>query len=371
MFLFLIFSKCEPPLGAIPSLWKKYEKHIDYEKQTFKCFDKKKIINLSYVNDNFKDCDDGSDEPGTTAANGIFYCKNERNTPKEIPKWLVSDGNCDCCDGSDEYFNPRVECPNTCQDFDSERKYLINQLENYFEEGMQKQEKIIEESMKLVKESQEFIEKNLQKIEDLNNSLNIQKQNIYKNNIENNHENTEYVGIKKIINNIFNFTFGNDIHQNKRNIFQTISESRLIDKENELNYLVDKYKKSLEITNYTENIQMFASLRNEQFTKGQYSLYLFGIVSDKYHNLGKFKELVNHTLYYDDGEYCFATKKPRKTTVEGHCWKDHKLVAFHEPETCVYTAIIGSPIFCNAESFKKARKMTLEEAENYTTLYSK
>ena len=367
MFLFFVFSNSEPPLGALPSLWKKYEKHINYKDHTFKCFDKKKVINLSYVNDNFKDCEDGSDEPGTTAADGIFYCRNERNTPKEIPKWLVSDGNCDCCDGSDEFFNPRVECPNTCKDFDAERKYLISQLEAIFEEGMEKQEKIFEESAKLVQMSEEFIEKNAQKINDLNSSLNLMKQKIQEK--YENTEDTNYSGFKKIIHNVFSHTFGN-LHQIQKNIFQTISENRLIDRENELKYLEDKYKSSQEIANYTENVQNFVSLRNQNFTKDQFNLYLFGIVTDKYRNLGKFKELVNHTLYYEDGEYCFAAKKPRRTTVEGHCWKEHKLVEYHEPETCVHTAVIGSPIFCNAESFKKARKMTLQEVENYMKLYS-
>ena len=363
MLLFVVFSRSEPPLGALPSLWKKYEKSIDYEKHTFRCFDRKKVINLSYLNDNYKDCDDGSDEPGTMATGGTFYCRNERNTPKEIPKWLVSDGNCDCCDGSDEFFNPRVECPNTCKDFDKERKYLITELEATFEEGMQEQEKIIENSMNVVKESEQFIEKNRGKIEKLNQTLISLKQKI--NETYSNSETVQYSGVKKMINMLYSFTSDDS----NNDFFKSRAEKQIKETEKELKELTDKYERANEIASYPEDVQIFVSLRNKKFSKGEYSFYPLGIATDKHHSLGKFTEYSNHTLIYKDGDYCFATKKGRETNIEGHCWKESKLVDVHEIETCNYKFIFGSPVFCNAESFKMARRMTLAEVENYTKLY--
>ncbi|CAE7240831.1 PSL4 [Symbiodinium sp. KB8] len=74
---------------------------------------------LSKVNDDFCDCPDGSDEPGTgeanlpharaaACANGKFYCVNKGFRGVYLPSSRVGDGVCDCCDGSDE--------PGTCAD---------------------------------------------------------------------------------------------------------------------------------------------------------------------------------------------------------------------------------------------------------------
>ncbi|KAI9922434.1 hypothetical protein PsorP6_000624 [Peronosclerospora sorghi] len=70
------------------------------------------------VNDNFCDCDDGDDEPGTAACSHVlssqFYCANEGFFPETIPTSRIQDGVCDCCDGSDEQLNSKSLCPNTC-----------------------------------------------------------------------------------------------------------------------------------------------------------------------------------------------------------------------------------------------------------------
>lgn len=73
--------------------------------KTFKCLRSSGVISYDQVNDDYCDCKDGSDEPGTSACpNGRFYCeRHSARSPKYILSMRVNDGICDCCDGSDEW----------------------------------------------------------------------------------------------------------------------------------------------------------------------------------------------------------------------------------------------------------------------------
>jgi len=70
----------------------------------FACLDGRGApLPLAAVNDDFCDCADGSDEPGTSAcAGGRFFCAQKGFRGKFVPAALVGDGVCDCCDGADE-----------------------------------------------------------------------------------------------------------------------------------------------------------------------------------------------------------------------------------------------------------------------------
>lgn len=108
----------------------------EYKKsdETFTCFDGKKTIPISAVNDDYCDCHDGSDEPGMqkynyksalnsftgTAAcpNGRFWCENAGARGHHIPSSRVGDSICDCCDGSDENNHELglFPCKSTCKE---------------------------------------------------------------------------------------------------------------------------------------------------------------------------------------------------------------------------------------------------------------
>ncbi|XP_062105900.1 glucosidase 2 subunit beta [Humulus lupulus] len=95
-------------LGVHPLDEKYFASHV------IKCKDGSKSFNRERLNDNYCDCVDGTDEPGTSACpKSKFYCRNLGSTPQFIFSSRVNDRICDCCDGSDEN-DGSFRCPNTC-----------------------------------------------------------------------------------------------------------------------------------------------------------------------------------------------------------------------------------------------------------------
>ncbi|XP_004294940.1 PREDICTED: glucosidase 2 subunit beta [Fragaria vesca subsp. vesca] len=96
-------------LGIAPQDEKYYK-----SSEVIKCKDGSKKFTRAQLNDDFCDCPDATDEPGTSACpTGKFYCQNVGHAPLHLFSSRVNDGICDCCDGSDEY-DGKVNCPNTC-----------------------------------------------------------------------------------------------------------------------------------------------------------------------------------------------------------------------------------------------------------------
>ena len=78
------------------------------------------------MNDDYCDCTDGSDEPGTAACpNGHFYCTNKGFKGQLMASSRVDDGICDCCDGSDER---KGQCGNTCMELGAQMAEAARQI---------------------------------------------------------------------------------------------------------------------------------------------------------------------------------------------------------------------------------------------------
>ncbi|KNE68787.1 hypothetical protein AMAG_13428 [Allomyces macrogynus ATCC 38327] len=106
------------------------------------CLDAPKTIPFAAVNDDYCDCPDGSDEPGTAACNnGWFHCANVGHRPGDIPSSRVNDGVCepDCCDGSDEY-DGKITCPNTCAENGAAWRKQQEEAARKLAEGLRKKE---------------------------------------------------------------------------------------------------------------------------------------------------------------------------------------------------------------------------------------
>lgn len=101
----------------------------------FECLDGSRLIPFTWVNDDYCDCGDGSDEPGTAAcADGWFYCENAGHKQAYIPSSRVNDGVCDCCDTSDEYAS-RTHCVNNCSELGREARLEQQKAEQLARDG--------------------------------------------------------------------------------------------------------------------------------------------------------------------------------------------------------------------------------------------
>ncbi|XP_077549826.1 glucosidase 2 subunit beta isoform X2 [Haemaphysalis longicornis] len=116
--------------------------------KNFTCFDGWSEIDFSMVNDDYCDCEDGSDEPGTAACNnGKFHCNNLGHKGLYLPSSRVNDGICDCCDGSDEY-STSADCVNNCLELGRQAREEEERQRELLARGLQLQQQMASEGKK-------------------------------------------------------------------------------------------------------------------------------------------------------------------------------------------------------------------------------
>uniref|UniRef100_H0XEE9 Glucosidase 2 subunit beta n=2 Tax=Otolemur garnettii TaxID=30611 RepID=H0XEE9_OTOGA len=129
--------------------------HFYDESKPFTCLDGSATIPFDQVNDDYCDCKDGSDEPGTAACpNGSFHCTNTGYKPLYISSSRVNDGICDCCDGTDEY-NSGIVCENTCKEKGRKERESLQQMAEVTREGFRLKKILIEDWKKAREEKQQ------------------------------------------------------------------------------------------------------------------------------------------------------------------------------------------------------------------------
>jgi len=163
LLLFVMISSTtgSRPRGVRPELVSMYNPGQD-----FKCFDSSNTIPFSQVNDDYCDCQDGSDEPGTSAcSNSKFYCENAGHRAMLLMSSRVGDGICDCCDGSDEWISGNT-CANTCDELGRAAREAEEARVKVIQEGLNKKQGMVNQAKTLLEEKRvQLQEKEMRKAE--------------------------------------------------------------------------------------------------------------------------------------------------------------------------------------------------------------
>ncbi len=210
------------------------------------------ILNYSQINDNYCDCPDGSDEPGTSACyNAKFYCKNIGFKGEYIDSFKVADGVCDCCDGSDEFSligimedNREKGCANSCKELSKEWWSTLKSKKNIIEKGLKEKQVLIKKTKQIIENKRNEITRMEEELEKLR--INLINEELKAENNKNEHEDeneneNEYESGIEVIIDIKKLNEGHDTLKGYLSK-QLQSYNKLVDL---LNHLKENYNKNV------------------------------------------------------------------------------------------------------------------------------
>ena len=138
-----------------------------------------KVIDLAYVNDDYCDCLDGSDEPGTSACAGSrhrrvsFHCRNDAFQGYDIASSRVNDNVCDCCDGSDERDGL---CGDTCAVLAKQVEEANRAQRDMFESGARQRAMLVSAAEESLQEERSALQRSRRLLEDATTSRQVVEQ---------------------------------------------------------------------------------------------------------------------------------------------------------------------------------------------------
>ncbi|KAF4674241.1 Long-chain-fatty-acid--CoA ligase 3 [Perkinsus chesapeaki] len=396
---------------ALKLYWR-YEPVLSADgKQYFKCDplagSDPELIPYSSLNDDYCDCSNGTDEPGTAAcshfADAQFYCQNRGSVSKLIWASHVGDGVCDCCDGSDEW--QAGGCENSCQ---AEGLKIREQRERdlqRIEAGLrQKEEERLHTDEKLAawKKELEELQARLPDLEAARNAAQVELGRLEHEEHEKKEaakspedEPTEQSDEEEKEDDESEYAqwMEHEGVDKKENTTEEVKEEqtplqiarekadKLRQEADEIQRRVDQHKKNLD-TDFGPDYAYF-SLANQcvdaDFEHYNYKICFFGKVTQKEEGrafsdmkLGEFsgyyKDMANpdstpdySAHMFTGGDWC-PGGPAREIKVRMSCGATLQLISVKEPSRCKYEAEVTHPGSCSAEDVEALRK-GIEEHE--------
>eukprot|EP01129_Flabellula_baltica_P013872 TRINITY_DN652_c0_g2_i1.p1 TRINITY_DN652_c0_g2~~TRINITY_DN652_c0_g2_i1.p1 ORF type:complete len:366 (+),score=55.05 TRINITY_DN652_c0_g2_i1:410-1507(+) len=318
------------------------------------------LISIESVNDDYCDCQDGSDEPGTSACKeGVFYCRNEGFYPESIYASLVNDGVCDCCDGSDEYLTGL--CPNTCQALGREEKIVLQQKVSDIKEALRIKREGVEKILSDVSVNDDRIKEITSEIESLNadlESIKLMDGYIEQKYSKNSYKLIRSDGIWNNIKRVVKYPFESVYYY----FYPTVMHRYNAVKEKILSL-----EKEIEDLNFLSKVDFgdnysYSPLYQQHFTlsldKYKYHFHPFQKVLQDSTVLGKSFSWVDDTyttMLFENGQHCW-NHGARSSKANMICGKTNKILDVKETNRCEYELNFQTPYACNTTHLKNTEK---------------
>jgi hypothetical protein len=106
-----------------------------------------------------------------------------------------------------------------------------------------------------------------------------------------------------------------------------------------------------------------APLYGKPFTSGGFKLKFLKKIKQRDTLIGRFANVTNTTMYFDNGEHCWKTDAGRTFELQLVCNEENVFMEATEPTICVYKGTFGTPIACTETSADGVEELSLKKLE--------